>query len=80
MDEVTAALDNQTSLMVESQILDIKDVTKIIITHRMDEEIMKRYDKIFVMSKGHVIEEGTFEELMDRKKYFYSLYNIAEVE
>lgn len=80
MDEVTAALDNATSLMVESKILDIPDVTKIIITHRMDEEIMKRYDKIFVMSKGSIIETGTFDELMAKQKYFYSLYNIAEAE
>ena len=80
MDEVTAALDNETSYMVEGKILEMKDVTKIIITHRLNEDIMKRYDQIFVMNKGCIIESGTFDELMKKQKYFYSFYNVVEAE
>ena len=80
MDEVTAALDNETSYMVEGKILEMKDVTKIIITHRLNEDIMKRYDQIVVMNKGCIIESGTFDELMKKQKYFYSFYNVVEAE
>lgn len=77
MDEATAALDNNTALMVENAILDIKDLTRIIITHRFHEDVMKKYDEIIVMNKGRVIEKGAFADLMAQKGYFYSLYNVA---
>ncbi len=80
MDEATAALDNNTALMVESKILGIDNLTRIIVTHRFREEIMKKYDEIYVMSRGSVIEKGTFDELIKNKGYFYSLYHVSEQE
>ena len=78
MDEATAALDNQTALMVENKILGIDNLTRIIVTHRFNEAIMKMYDKIFVMNHGTVIEQGNFNELMKQQGYFYSLYSISQ--
>lgn len=78
MDEATAALDNNTALMVENKILGIDHLTRIIVTHRFQETIMKKYDEIYVMNKGTVIENGNFEELMKKQGYFYSLYKISE--
>jgi ABC-type multidrug transport system fused ATPase/permease subunit len=78
MDEATAALDNQTALMVENKILGIDNLTRIIVTHRFNETIMKKYDKIYVMNHGAVIEQGTFDELMQNSGYFYSLYRISQ--
>jgi ABC-type multidrug transport system fused ATPase/permease subunit len=78
MDEATAALDNNTALMVESKILGIDNLTRIIVTHRFNEAIMKKYDEIYVMSKGSVIENGTFDELINNKGYFYSLFNVSQ--
>ncbi len=78
MDEATAALDNNTALMVESKILEIDNLTRIIVTHRFNEAIMKKYDKIFVMSRGTVAEKGTFDELIENKGYFYSLYHVSQ--
>lgn len=80
MDEATAALDNSTALMVENKILGIDNLTRIIVTHRFREEIMKKYDEIYVMSRGSVIEKGTFDELIQNKGYFYSLYHVSEQE
>jgi ABC-type multidrug transport system fused ATPase/permease subunit len=78
MDEATAALDNQTAMMVENKILGIDNLTRIIVTHRFNEAIMKNYDKIYVMNHGTVIEQGTFDELMQNAGYFYSLYRISQ--
>lgn len=80
LDEATSALDNNTSMMVEKEILSINDLTRIIITHRFNETIMNQYDKIFVMNKGKIIEEGNFDTLMKEKGYFYSLYHVAQIE
>jgi ATP-binding cassette, subfamily B, bacterial len=80
MDEATSALDNNTSLMVEREILNIENLTRIIITHRFTEEIMKKYDKIFVMNKGRIVEDGDFDTLMQKQGYFYSLYSVSQIE
>lgn len=80
MDEATAALDNSTALMVENAILAINNLTRIIVTHRFNEHIMKQYDQIIVMNRGSIIETGTFEQLMERKEYFYALYSVSQVE
>ncbi len=80
MDEATAALDNETALMVEHKILDIEGLTRIIVTHRFHESTLSKFDKIYVMNKGNVIEEGSFEELMQNQGYFYSLYRISQAE
>jgi ABC-type multidrug transport system fused ATPase/permease subunit len=78
MDEATAALDNSTALMVESKILEIDNLTRIIVTHRFNEAIIKKYDEIYVMSRGTVVERGTFDKLIENKGYFYSLYNVSQ--
>ncbi|MBE6048540.1 MAG: ABC transporter ATP-binding protein [Clostridium sp.] len=80
MDEATASLDNSTALMVENAILNIDDITRIIVTHRFNENIMKKYDEIIVMNKGSIIERGTFEELIEGRGYFYSLYDVSKAE
>lgn len=80
MDEATASLDNNIAQMVESKILSIDNLTRIIVTHRFNEAIMRKYDEIFVMNRGSIIEQGTFDELMEKQGYFYSLYNVSQDE
>lgn len=78
MDEATAALDTKTAFRVIGSILDLKGLTRIVVTHALDETILKRYDKILTMKAGHLVESGTFEELMEQKGYFYSLYTVSQ--
>jgi len=78
VDEATAALDAQTAYQVANSILDIRDLTKIVITHSLDEKILKRYDGIIVLKAGQVVEKGNFDGLMEKKEYFYSLYTISQ--
>ena len=78
VDEATAALDAKTAVAITNSILEIEDLTKIIVTHRLEEAILRKYDKIFVLQNGSLTEQGTFEELMDEKGYFYSLYMVSQ--
>ena len=77
MDEAMSALDNATSKQVEEAILSIADITRIVITHKLNEEILKKYDAIVTLRDGVIVETGTFEELMDKKGMFYSIYNVS---
>jgi ABC-type multidrug transport system fused ATPase/permease subunit len=77
MDEATAALDNATAFSVTNSILKLNGLTKIIVTHKLDETLMQRFDNIIAMNGGMVAEAGSFEELMEKKGYFYSLYNVS---
>lgn len=80
MDEATAALDNSTAHVVENAILDLQGVTKIIVTHKLNRDLLIKYDQIIVISNGKIEESGSFEELWKRKKTFYSLYNMSDIE
>lgn len=78
VDEATAALDKKTAYQVTNAILDVENVMKVVITHSLEEELLTRFDEIIVLKSGEVAEKGTFTELMERKKYFYSLYTVAQ--
>ena len=52
LDEATSALDNETSASITNNLLDIDNTTKIMITHRLDEEILSKFDEIIVMKNG----------------------------
>ena len=77
LDEATAALDNQTAFSVTDAILHLDGLTRMVVTHRLEAELLEQYDEIFVLRGGEVCERGRFGELMGRKEYFYSLYNVT---
>lgn len=77
LDEATAALDNQTAFAVTDAILHLDGLTRMVVTHRLEAELLEQYDEIFVLRGGEVCERGRFGELMERKEYFYSLYNVT---
>lgn len=77
LDEATASLDNETAFAVTQAILDLRGLTRLIVTHRLDRALLAQYDEIFVLRDGQLIERGGFDALMDEKGYFYSLYTIS---
>lgn len=77
VDEATAALDAATARAVSFSILNLVGMTRIVVTHRLEEAILRRYDKIFVMKNGTICEQGNFDTLMQQKGQFYSLFQIA---
>ncbi|MBQ8299529.1 MAG: ABC transporter ATP-binding protein [Clostridia bacterium] len=78
VDEATAALDAQTAFQVSNAILNLKGVTCIVVTHSLDESLLKQYDGILTLKNGAIEESGTFDELMEKKGYFYSLYTVSQ--
>ena len=78
VDEATAALDAQTAYQVSNAILDLKQLTRIVITHSLDENLLSRYDCVLAIQNGNIVESGTFHELMNQKGYFYSLFTISQ--
>ena len=78
VDEATAALDKETSFRIFNTLLSLGGLTKIIVTHALDESLLKKYDCLLAMKNGEIFEHGTFGELMERKEYFYSLFTVSQ--
>ena len=77
-DEVTAALDAQTAHQVSSDLLDLHGVTRLLVTHTLEESLLRRCDGILVLKDGRLIESGGFDGLMQQKGYFYALFTVAQ--
>ena len=77
-DEATAALDAQTAHQVTDDILSLTGVTRIVVTHTLEQAALRRYDGILVLKDGRIAETGSFDELMARKGYFYALYTVSQ--
>ena len=69
-DEATSALDNITQKKV-SEALDGLKCTRIVIAHRLS--TIKQCDRIIVLDGGKIAEDGTYDELLAKKGYFYEL-------
>ncbi|WP_314349304.1 ABC transporter ATP-binding protein [Granulicatella elegans] len=78
LDEATSSLDNQVTTEIENSILKIQDLTALVVTHKLNELILKKYDRILFMKDGSVVEDGSFDELMDRKGEFYKMFKFSE--
>lgn len=77
-DEATAALDVQTAQQVTEVMLSLRDMTRIVVTHTLDGNLLKQYDEILVLLDGSIEERGTLEELLANRGYFYALYTVAQ--
>lgn len=76
-DEATSALDNITQKKV-SESLDALKCTRIVIAHRLS--TIRHCDRIIVLDKGKIAEEGTYDELIDKKGYFADLVSRQMVD
>jgi len=69
LDEATSALDNQTEKAIMDAVNNLsKDITIILIAHRLS--TVKKCDQIFLLEKGHLKNQGTFEELINIDESF----------
>ena len=78
LDEATSALDNETSIVIINNLLEIANTTKIMITHRLDEEILNKFDEIIVMKNGKIVESGKYDELINNNSTFRSLVEFSK--
>ncbi|ODM01926.1 ABC transporter ATP-binding protein [Eisenbergiella tayi] len=77
-DEATASLDSATAFEIASSILSLDGITRILVTHRLEEPLLRRFDEILVLKDGRLTEHGSFDSLMENKAYFYSLFTISQ--
>lgn len=77
-DEVTSALDNIIAADIEKTIVEMDEVTSIVITHRLNKDYLEEFDKIIVVDGGQIVEQGSFDRLMSKDTLFKSLFILKE--
>ena len=77
LDEATSSLDNQVTTEIENSILKIQDLTALVVTHKLNKSMLKKYNRILFMKNGVIVEDGSFDNLMDRKGEFYKLVELS---
>jgi subfamily B ATP-binding cassette protein MsbA len=79
LDEATSALDSQSESLVQGALIELmKGRTTLMIAHRFSS--IQRADRILVLHKGTIIEEGRHEDLLDKRGLYHHLYTLREVE
>lgn len=77
LDEATSSLDNKVTTEIENLILEIQDLTVLVVTHKLNKSMLKKYNRILFMKNGVIVEDGSFDNLMDRKGEFYKLVELS---
>jgi ATP-binding cassette, subfamily C, bacteriocin exporter len=75
LDEATSALDSESELVIKKLVDDLASQGKtiIIIAHKL--QSIKKADIIYAFKKGEIVESGSHQELMDKKEYYYKMWN-----
>lgn len=74
LDEATSSIDTRTELQIQKAFETMmKGRTTFIVAHRLS--TIKNADMILVMDKGHILEQGTHQELLEKQGYYYNLHN-----
>lgn len=76
-DEATSSLDNEANYQITKDILSLTDKTRIMVTHRLDQALLEKYDTIVVLRQGKIVEQGNFQQLLAADGYFKSLYLVG---
>ena len=72
LDEATSSIDTQTERLLQEGIREmLKGRTSIIVAHRLS--TIKNCDRILVLDKGHILEDGTYDELIEKNGFFAEL-------
>ena len=74
LDEATSSIDTRTELKIQAAFANImKGRTSFIIAHRLS--TIKDADVILVLNNGDIVEQGSHQELLDKKGFYYELYH-----
>jgi len=78
MDEATSSLDTNSERLIQEAIEGIaKNTTVIVIAHRLSTIINSDY--IYLFKNGNIIEEGTYQALLDKKSEFYNMIQLQKL-
>ena len=74
-DEATSAVDNETEFLIQKALKEIsKNCTTLVIAHRLS--TIKNADKIIVLGKQSILEEGTHDDLIKNNNFYKHLWDI----
>lgn len=74
LDEATSSVDTRTEVLIQKAMANLlKGRTSFIIAHRLS--TIRDADLIFVMNNGDIVEQGTHDLLLEKKGFYYDLYN-----
>ena len=74
LDEATSSIDTRTEIRIQKAFTTMmQGRTSFIVAHRLS--TILEADKILVMKDGNIIEQGTHQELIKNKGFYYELYN-----
>ncbi len=75
LDEATSSIDTQTEMVIQEALRRLRQGrTSFVIAHRLS--TIRGADKVVVMHQGRIVEQGTHEQLMERRGYYYRLYSM----
>ena len=79
LDEATSSVDTETEFLIQDALNKlIKGRTSVIIAHRLS--TIRNVDRIIVLHKGNIVEQGSHEELLAKRGYYYRLYELQYAE
>lgn len=75
LDEATANIDTETELLIQDSLEKIKSIgTMLVVAHRLS--TIQHADNIIVLQNGEVLEQGSHQELLHKKGYYFKLYEL----
>lgn len=74
IDETTESSDSKVDYEIEELILNMREMTVLSFSRKLSKSLIDKYDKIFVLDQGKLVEEGTFSDLLLNNEYFYKMY------
>ena len=74
LDEATSSIDTRTEMSIQKAFKSLMEgKTAFIVAHRLS--TIKNSDVILVMNNGNIVEQGSHNELLEKKGFYYELYN-----
>jgi ATP-binding cassette subfamily B multidrug efflux pump len=79
LDEATSSVDTRTEVLIQRAMTQLmRGRTTFVIAHRLS--TIRDADTILVMDRGHIVEQGDHDELLERRGFYFELYNSQFVE
>ena len=79
LDEATANIDTETESLIQDSLNKMMNIgTMVIVAHRLS--TIQHADRIIVLHKGRVVEEGNHQELLKKRGHYYKLYQLQNQE